>query len=221
MAGAVFLSAGVPDPMRGPEYAATADTVAINAAIAGLVHVVLGRRLLVFGGHPAITPMIWVVAEAMGVEYGAWVRLYQTLFFKDEFPEDNKRFQNTVFTPAQGDREGSLLDMRRRMIGDFPFEAGVFIGGMKGVEEEFDLFAEQHPNAVKLALGSTGAAALVVQQKAAPADAELLNDFDYITLLHRRLNVPVWERRYATPDLQPSDAMARRWQPGRTGGADN
>src|SRR5688572_20092354 len=74
MADAVFLSAGVPDPKRGPEYAATADTIAINAAVSALVHVTLGRRLLVWGGQPAITPMIWVVAEDIGVDYGKWVR---------------------------------------------------------------------------------------------------------------------------------------------------
>ena len=61
MADAIFLSAGVPDPKRGPEYAATADTVAICAAVSALVHVALGRRLLVWGGQPAITPMIWVI----------------------------------------------------------------------------------------------------------------------------------------------------------------
>ena len=63
MTDAIFLSAGVPDPRRGPEYAKTADTVAIAAAVSALVHVTLGRRLLVWGGQPAITPMIWFVAE--------------------------------------------------------------------------------------------------------------------------------------------------------------
>jgi hypothetical protein len=33
MAEAIFLSAGVPDPKRGAEYAQTADTVAIQAAV--------------------------------------------------------------------------------------------------------------------------------------------------------------------------------------------
>lgn len=69
MANAVFLSAGIPDPKRGPEYAATADTVAIAAAVSALVHVTLGRRLLVWGGQPAITPMIWIVAQDIGVDY--------------------------------------------------------------------------------------------------------------------------------------------------------
>jgi hypothetical protein len=93
---AIFLSAGVPDPRRGPEFAATADTVAITAAVSALVHVVLGRRLPIWGGQPAISPMIWVVAESLGVDYGAWVRLYQSQHFRDEFPEDNERLRNVV-----------------------------------------------------------------------------------------------------------------------------
>src|SRR3546814_3166048 len=69
MTEAIFLSAGVPDPKRGPQYAATADTVAITAAVSALVHVTLGRRLLVWGGQPAITPMIWVVSQDIGINY--------------------------------------------------------------------------------------------------------------------------------------------------------
>src|SRR5579872_3201313 len=108
MDDAVFLSAGVPDPKRGPEYAATADIVAIGAAVSALVYVTLGRRQLVWGGHPAITPMILVVAQDMGVNYGSWVKLYQSQYFKDEYPEDNARFQNVVYTEAVKGRDDSL-----------------------------------------------------------------------------------------------------------------
>src|SRR5713226_2542381 len=92
VSGAIFLSASVPDPKRGKKFAKTADTVAITAAVSALLYVTLGRRLLVWGGHPAITPMVLVVAEDLGVDYGSWVKLYQTQYFKDEFPEDNLRF---------------------------------------------------------------------------------------------------------------------------------
>jgi hypothetical protein len=37
MTESIFLSAGVPDPKRGPECAATADTVAITAAVSALL----------------------------------------------------------------------------------------------------------------------------------------------------------------------------------------
>jgi len=54
--GAVFLSAGVPDPKREPEYAKTADSVAIQAAVSALVYVTLGRRLLVWGQGHSVLP---------------------------------------------------------------------------------------------------------------------------------------------------------------------
>ena len=134
MTDAIFLSAGVPDPKRGPQYAKTADTVAITAAVSALVHVALGRRLLVWGGQPAITPTIWVIAEALGIEYGGWVKLYQSKHFKDEYPEDNQRFNNVTYTDDVGhDREHSLRLMRERMFSDFNFTAAVFIGGIDGV----------------------------------------------------------------------------------------
>src|SRR5258705_4522652 len=50
-----------------------------QSADAKLTVPTLGRRLLVWGGHPAITPMIWAAANDMGVDYGAWVHLYQSL----------------------------------------------------------------------------------------------------------------------------------------------
>src|SRR3546814_20384992 len=123
MTEAIFLSAGVPDPKRGPQYAATADTVAITSAVSALVHVTLGRRLLAWGGQPAITPMIWVVAQNIGVDYGRWVRLYQSRHFADEFPEDNERFQNVNYTEdIEKDRENSLMVMRVQMFLTYRFE---------------------------------------------------------------------------------------------------
>ena len=122
MEQAIFLSASVPDPRRSPQFAETADTVAITSAVSALVHVTLGRRILVWGGHPAITPMIWLVAESIGVDYGSWVRLYQSKHFFDQFPEDNERFQNVRYAEEiENDRNKSLLEMRQRMLSENRF----------------------------------------------------------------------------------------------------
>jgi hypothetical protein len=102
------------------------------------VHVTLGRRLLVWGGHPAITPMVWVVAKQMQVDYGAWVKLYQSRHFRDDFPLENAKFDNVVYTSnIRRDREKSLRAMRERMFIDNKFDAAVFIGGMTGIIDEF------------------------------------------------------------------------------------
>ncbi|MGG5887524.1 hypothetical protein ACLF3G_10335 [Falsiroseomonas sp. HC035] len=212
MADAIFLSAGVPDPRRGPEYAATADTVAIQAAVAALVYVTLGRRLLVWGGQPAITPMIWVVAADMGIDYGGWVRLYQSRHFKDDFPEDNKRFQNVTFSDdVGGDRENSLLAMRKRMFTEHRFSSAVFIGGMGGIVDEYELFSRLQPNAAVIPVISTGGATLKVAERIGSPPADLSSDLDYVALFHRHLGVPVQEGRYSHPSAQPNAPEQRLW----------
>ena len=214
MADAIFLSAGVPDPKRGPEYAATADTVAICAAVSALVHVALGRRLLVWGGQPAITPMIWVVAQDVGVDYGRWVRLYQSRHFEDEYPEDNARFQNVTYTDdVDQDREKSLLAMRERMFSEHTFKAAVFIGGMGGIVNEYELFRRLHPGAAVIPVVSTGGATLEVASRTAAVPADLSNDLDYVALFHRHLSISVREERFRSPDDQPAVVEERFWRP--------
>ncbi len=214
MADAIFLSAGVPDPKRGPEYAATADSVAIGAAVSALVHVTLGRRLLVWGGQPAITPMIWVVAQDVGVDYGRWVRLYQSRHFKDEFPEDNERFQNVTYTDdVERDREKSLLVMRERMFSEHVFKAAVFIGGMGGIVHEYELFRRLQPNAAVVPVVSTGGATLEVASRVGALPAELADERDYVALFHRQLDISVKEERFKSPEDQPAEVEERFWRP--------
>lgn len=213
MAEAVFLSAGVPDPKRGPEFAATSDTVAINAAVSALVHVVLGRRPLVWGGHPAITPMILEVAKGLEIDYGRWVTLYQTNFFKDVFPEDNEQFKNVVFTAAvQGDQEASLLKMRKRMFSDRVFAPAVFIGGMDGIVSEFELFKNYQPDASVIPVLSTGGASLIVGEQVGDLSEDLSDDLDYVAVFHRHLKISARENRYVQPDDQPTDLEDRYWR---------
>jgi len=214
MADAIFLSASVPDPKRGPEYAATANSVAICAAVSALVHVTLGRRLLVWGGHPAITPMIWVVAKDMGVNYGSWVKLYQSRFFKDEFPDDNDQFKNVVYTDAvDGDREKSLLQMRVRMFGENAFTSAVFIGGMGGILQEYEILQKLRRRATVLPVVSTGGATLQVAEDMKEYPRDLKDDLDYVTLFHRRLGISPKEKRYKNPEDQPAKVDERYWRP--------
>lgn len=210
MPEAIFLSASVPDPRRSPEFARTADSVAITAAVSALVHVTLGRRVLVWGGHPAITPMIWVIADGIGVDYGKWVKLYQTRYFEDEFPEDNERFKNVTYTDdVERDREKSLLTMRERMFTEHDYRAAVFIGGMSGILDEFELFSQIQPNAQVVPVVSTGGAALNLAERIPGLNRDLYEDLDYIALFHRYLGISVKEQRYRHPGDQPS-AMDQR-----------
>lgn len=214
MSEAIFLSAGVPDPKRGAEYAATADTVAITAAVSALVHVTLGRRPLIWGGHPAITPMIWIVAQDVGVDYAAWVRLYQSRYFQDEFPEDNDRFQNVTYVEQVAqDREQSLQAMRVRMFSESSFGASVFIGGMGGIVDEFELFRRFQPGAKVVPVVSTGGASRVVADRLGGVATDLQDDLDYVAVFHRHLGISVREERFRTPEQQPSALEDRYWKP--------
>lgn len=213
MTDAIFLSAGVPDPKRGPQYAKTADSVAITAAVSALVHVTLGRRLLVWGGQPAITPMIWVVADGLQVDYGSWVKLYQSKHFQDEYPDDNQRFQNVTYTEEVGaDRERSLLLMRERMFSEFSFTAAVFIGGMGGIVQEYTLLRQLQPKAAMIPVTSTGGGTLEVAQHIGKVADDLAQDLDYVALFHRHLDVSVRERRFQTPKDQPAKVVDRMWE---------
>lgn len=196
MPPAIFLSASVPSPQRHIKYFETADPLAIAAAVSALVYVTLGRRLLVWGGHPAITPMVWAVADDMGVDYAAWVKLYQSRLFEDEFPAENALFQNVRYVDKIGDDlAASLAAMRDRMLCEHEYSAGVFIGGMEGIGDEYALFRKYHPKASIIPLASTGGASLELFERVGNFPDEFKTSLDYVGLLHQALNVPPQEAR--------------------------
>ncbi|HET6406247.1 MAG TPA: hypothetical protein VFG14_00060, partial [Chthoniobacteraceae bacterium] len=149
--GRVFLSASVPVIGRG-DYFQTANPFLIQFAVRELLTVCLGRRTIVWGGHPAITPMVWAVCESLGVRYETSVKLFQSRIFEEDYPAENERFSNVTFVPAvENDELRSLARMRSEMF-DGQFESAVFIGGMDGIFEEYKLFKERHPKARIVAL---------------------------------------------------------------------
>ena len=124
---AIFLSASVPLIGRG-NYHETADPFLIQCAVRELVMAVIRTQQIVWGGHPAITPMIWSICEDLGINYSKSVVLYQSTFFEDRFPEENKHFGNVVFVDAvPNNREASLLRMREAMLSRTELTAAVFI----------------------------------------------------------------------------------------------
>ena len=202
MLDAIFLSASVPDPKRAPEYARTADSVAITAAVTALVYVILGRRLLVWGGHPAISPMIEGMAGSIGVNYEKCVKLYQSLYFQDQFTSENQSFANVMHTEViGGDRDESLAAMRERMLKENHFSAAVFVGGMSGIVDEYELFVNLHPNALVLPIASTGGASLYVFERMGSNPSDLADDFDYLALFHRHLGIPISDLRFSQKPL--------------------
>jgi hypothetical protein len=182
--GAIFLSASVPVVGRG-NYHETADPFLIQCAVRELVMAVIRDRQIVWGGHPAITPMIWRICEDLRVDYAHAVVLYQSRFFADQFPEENTHFRNVVFVDAvAGDRETSLRRMREEMLSRHDLEAAVFIGGMEGVEVEYELFRVSRPDGRVLLVPAAGGAARQLAERIGGFDEAALRDVDFARLFH-------------------------------------
>ena len=185
----IFLSASIPLPERDEKYIGTADIIAIRDAVIALTTVVLPHHRLIWGGHPSITPLIYYVMERLNLNIQEHITLYQSRFFEKHFPEDNNKFENIVFTDViDNDREKSLLYMRHRMLDDSKFSAGIFIGGMEGVEEEYDMFIKKHPKALALPIASTGAAAKkIYDERFTDKNERLVKDYAYMSLFQKYL----------------------------------
>jgi hypothetical protein len=137
---AIFLSASVPVVGRG-NYYETANPFLIQTAVRELVVAVIRNHMIVWGGHPAITPMIWTICQDLNLDYSKSVVLYQSRFFEESFPEENAHFRNVIYVDAvPSDREASLRRMREEMLSRSDLRAAVFIGGMEGVEAEHEIF---------------------------------------------------------------------------------
>ncbi|MFX1706893.1 hypothetical protein PV783_23180 [Chitinophaga sp. CC14] len=187
----IFLSASVPLPERDEKYIGTADVIAIRDAVIALTSVVLPIHKVIWGGHPSITPLVYYVMERLNLDIQQHMKLYQSRFFEKNFPEDNNKFENVILTEIiQDNKELSLAHMRERMFGENEFFAGVFIGGMEGVELEYELFREKFPNALVLPIASTGAAARLLYDNFISGDLQnqrLIKDYGYMSLFQNLL----------------------------------
>ncbi|MGY3558468.1 hypothetical protein ACVWXP_001737 [Bradyrhizobium sp. USDA 4463] len=181
------MSASVPSPSRNPIYFETADVIAIRDAIRALVAVILEQRIqLVFGGHPAITPMIRLQINQVGVPVGDRVVMFQSKFYGREFPNDNAAFEKVVLTKGiDNDRDKSLAYMREQMLSG-EFRSGFFIGGMEGVEDEYSMFGKMHPKTPRFPIASTGAASARLFQsdsRLQERHPELEREISYLNLM--------------------------------------
>jgi hypothetical protein len=151
---AVLLSASVPDR---PPFAADCDPLLVREAVLALVSIVTPQSELVFGGHPAISPLVEHAARSLGTLNR--VHIFQSEHFAEKMPAVARQFQNLRLTRRGTDRNSSLTLMRNEMIGFRSFRYAVLIGGMEGLFEELELFCSTHPSGSVIPVASTGGAA--------------------------------------------------------------
>lgn len=155
------------------EYYQTRQPARIRDAVSHLCRFTFARGLqLIFGGHPAISPLVLNAARRFQEPVGAQrlVVVFQSAFFFDEIPPETLALGDwdygtllwTARRPATevlSERDASLGWMRRVMVQSPNLLGAIFIGGMDGVDEEAQLFREHHPDRPMFAIGSTGSAA--------------------------------------------------------------
>ena len=195
----IFLSASIPLPSRDAKYIETADIIAIRDAVIALTTVALPRHRIIWGGHPSITPLIYYVMEKLDMNIQEHVKLYQSKLFEKFFPEDNNKFENVILTDIiDNDRDKSLLHMRERMLNESDFAAGIFIGGMEGIEGdmqkeiagEYQMFIERPSEAIIIPVASTGAATKMIYDNFFPEELKntrFEKDYGYMSLFQNFL----------------------------------
>lgn len=190
---AIFLSASVPSPERQERYRRIEDAhLEIEEAVVSLARAVFAESgTLVFGGHPAISPLVAMVAgeyirprfaEGSGEEAGTPIQIYQSRAFEGFLPDETLMmfragYATLHWTDAKdGERfdpkaprdrpfcPQSLRHMRQRMIEETAPIAMACIGGMEGVEREVEIFRELRQGAPIYVFGGTGGAAALLAE---------------------------------------------------------
>lgn len=94
----IFLSASMPTKDRDHRFFDSADFIAIRDAVVALVNAIIPNYKLVWGGHPAITPIIHDIFKKRGFDYKKYITIYQSNYFSEKMPKENQQFDNVIFT---------------------------------------------------------------------------------------------------------------------------
>lgn len=185
----IFLSASFPQPERDERYFKTANPLDITDAVIAVARAVFSRKgKLVFGGHPTISPLILSVGEEFisffEKTYLPIVYIYQSKYFETVISEYTQKLVEKGIgdkirwvKAVDNDREKSLYVMRKTMLNESNPVAGIFIGGMEGIEDEFELFTSFLKNRPVYCIGSVGGASEILAERI--LKNEILLGFEY------------------------------------------
>lgn len=192
----VFLSSSIPDPGRwNTKYEPYEITDAVVAAVRAVL-TATGR--IVCAAHPTVAPLLLSVAGAFPLEERKrpLVLIYQSSLFSEVLVSETRQMEERPglgeirWTDAgpgdhvEGDRSRSLAIMRQAMLRESDPAAALFIGGMEGILQEFDLFREFYPGRPVYPVARPGgAAAQLVERVDSPLGEQLATSDVYPTLM--------------------------------------
>lgn len=158
----VFLSASFPNGDRGESFRPYDASAVADAVSAFTRNILSSNGQLLFGGHPTITPLVLMVARETGTRHS--VVVYQSEWFHGQIvPEvenlEHEQLGKIVWTPRAEELGASLKCMREQMILSRPCRAALFIGGMEGIFDEFDMVRKLSPTTALFPIAGPGGAA--------------------------------------------------------------
>lgn len=182
----LFLSASI--PTQGREYYGSTNDAAITGAVMAFTRVCAEYSIpFYFGGHPAVTPLVWSVAKDYNKYFENLLSIYQSRKWEGFQPQQVSYFKKIIWTNAGHGREDSLEIMRTRMFTENKTAVAVFIGGMQGVIDEYHLLKKISPNTKIIAFKSTGGASADVYEEEGIEIGELQNSFAYYQIFKKLL----------------------------------
>ena len=159
----IFLSASFPSGKRGEKFLPY-DASGIADAVSAFARAILSHNgRLLFGGHPTITPLVFMIARELGVQNS--LILFQSEWFRAwELPEvdeiQREQLGHIEWTDLAPTRDDSLRIMRNAMIHAASDCLGaLFIGGMEGINDEYTLVRERSPKTLCIPVTGPGGAA--------------------------------------------------------------
>lgn len=182
--------------------------IQIEEAVIGLSrNIFQAGGKIVFGGHPSISPLVEMVATEFRLnkeienmkrneEQEKPIKIFQSRAYEKVIPKETTGlfalgYSNIIWTDAvEGEEfnpqiqgkpqcEKSLANMRRQMMKG-NIDALVCLGGMEGVEQEFEMFRELHPRKPIFLLASTGGATKILANKFSKSNiVRVIDDIDY------------------------------------------
>jgi hypothetical protein len=237
----IFLSASVPSRGRAEKYKRVEDAhLEIDEAVISLARAVFSEDgTLVFGGHPAISPLVAIVAgeyhrpravddpaenaEESGERFSPLVHIYQSQAFEGYLPDetlmmfrlghavihwteavDGERFDPEAPRSGPPCPESTRL-MRERMLREMQPTAMVCIGGMEGVEQEFEMFREIRRGFPVYIFERTGGAAAILAKRDEPGVQVL--DRDVLSRLRELRRDAERPPGFLSPDRRPEPAV--------------